>query len=173
MNINFFFIAVSFGLLMIFVLFKPLDIKKREFVDVPIFEVNLFSVYELDRDGLNDVVIGDKGIRYEDRYRFFNINYTDKTKEYISNIKADNGLYKGDVFVFDGNVNYVRDDGLNFKTQKIRYNKATTVVSTDTDFVAYIGENRVVGTSLVYDKTSKKLRSKDVRATYQIAEEKK
>ena len=173
MNINFFFIAVSFGLLMIFVFFKPLDIKKREFDDVPIFEVNLFSVYELNRDGLNDVVIGDRGIRYEDRYRFFNINYTDKTKEHISNIKSDNGLYKGDVFVFDGNVSYVRDDGLNFKTQKVRYNKKTTVVSTDTDFVAYIGENRVVGTSLVYDKTSKKLRSKDVRAIYQIAEEKK
>ena len=173
MNINFFFIAVSSGLLMIFVFFKPLDIKKREFVDVPIFEVTTFSAYELDTNGLNDVVIGEKGIRYEDRYKFFNINYTDKTKEYVSNMKSDEGLYKGDIFEFSGHVSYFRDDGLNFKTQKIKYDKKHKIISTDTAFIAYMGKNKITGRSFIYNKRSKKIYSKNIKAVYQIPEDKK
>jgi len=173
MNINLFFMIVSFGLLMIFVLFKPLDIKKKEFVDVPIFEVKSFSVYELNAKGLNDVIIADSGIRYDDRYEFSNINYTDKTKEYISNMKAQKGLYKGDVIEFSGDVNYFRDDGLSFKTQKVRYNKRTKTASTKDKYIAYMGENRVTGSSLVYNANLKKFNSLDVRAIYKLNEEEK
>jgi len=173
MNINLFFVLVSFGLLMIFVLFKPLDIKEKEFIDVPMFEVKSFSVYELNTKSLNDVIIADRGIRYNDRYEFFNINYTDKTKKYISNMKAQKGFYKGNIIKFSGDVNYVRDDGLNFKTQKVNYNKHTKIAHTDANYIAYMGENKIVGTSFVYNASLKKFNSTDVKAIYQIQEEQK
>ena len=170
-NINFFFLLVSFGLLMIFVFFKPLDVKKKEFIDIPLFEVKDFSVYELNAKGLNDFIIADNGVRYRNRYEFSNINYIDKTKLYISNMKAKKGLYIGDTVEFSGGVSYTRDDGLSFKTHKARYNRRSKVASTEDKYIAYIGNNKITGISFVYNTVLKKFVSKDIRAIYQIKEE--
>jgi len=171
MNINIFFITVLFGLMAIFFLFKPLDIKQRNFIDVPIFELRSFTLYELNQKGLITVMIGDKATRYSDRYSVSNINYTDSSKGYLANMKADNGLYKNDILKLNGNVDYQREDGLVFKTQKATYNKKTKIAHTNTKYVSYMGENKVVGSSLRYDNLLKKVKSKNVTANYQIKED--
>jgi len=172
MNINIFFIVVSAGLLSIFLLFKPLDIKQRNFVDVPIFELQSFTLYELNQKGLITVMIGDKATRYSDRYKVSNINYTDNSKEYLANMKADNGLFKDDIVSLNGDVNYQREDGLNFQTQRAIYNKKTKVAHTDTKYISFMGKNRVVGSSLRYDNLLNKVKSENVTANYQLKEDK-
>jgi len=173
MNINIFFVTVSIGLMSIFFLFKPMDIKQRNFVDVPIFELKSFTLYELNTKGLITVMRGDKAIRYSDRYKVSNINYTDNSKEYLANMKADRGLFKDKVVDLIGHVDYQREDGLNFKTQKATYNKKTKIAYTNTDYISYMGENEIVGTSLRYDNRLNRIKSKNIRAKYQLQEDNK
>ncbi len=171
MNINIFFITVSIGLLSIFFLFKPLDIKQRDFVDIPIFELKSFTMYELDTNGLITVMKGDNAIRYSNRYKVSNIDYTDNSRKYLASMKADSGLFKDEVVDLIGNVNYQREDGLSFRTQKASYNKKTKVAYTDMDYISFMGDNKIVGSSLKYDNILKRITSKNVRVKYQLKED--
>ena len=157
---------------MIFIGFKPMDIKQQEFVDVPLFKLTDFTLHELDENGLITLMKGDSAIRYSNRYKVVSIDYTDNSKKYIANMRADGGLYKDQKELLDlkGNVIYSREDGLVFETDEIMYNKKTSVVQTDKAYVLYRDSNRVVGTSLIYNNEKNIAESKNVVAKYQLKE---
>ena len=157
---------------MIFIGFKPLDIKQQEFVDVPLFQLEAFTLHELNQKGLVTLMKGSKATRYKDRYNVANIDYTDSSKKFIANMRADNGLYrdKEDIIDLEGNVLYNREDGLIFESQEATYNKKSAIAKTNKDYVIYRDTNRVVGTSLIYDNRLNRVKSKNVRAKYQIQE---
>jgi LPS export ABC transporter protein LptC len=170
MNINYFFIAASACLFMILFLFKPLEIKEQLFVDVPLFSISSFTMYEFDTKGLITLMNGDKATRYKDRYSVEKIDYTDSSKDYIANMKSDNGIYKNEIVYLDGNIVYVREDGLTFETQKATYNKKTSLAVADGDFVLYQEKNRVTGNALKYNSSSEKIESKNVTVKYNLKE---
>ena len=118
------------------------------------------------------MMLGTKAIRYADRYSVDNINYTDNTQKYIANMKADNGIYKNEILTLSGNIIYTREDGLTMETSKAIYNKKNSVTTIDNDFVSYKGNNRVIGSSAIYNNKDNKLASKNVIAKYQIKEKK-
>jgi len=149
-----------------------MNIKQQEFVDVPLFELSTFIIYEINKVGLDTMMIGTRAIRYADRYRIDNINYTDNTQEYIANMKANNGLYKNDILTLTGDVIYNREDGLVMETSKAVYNKKNTVTTIENDYVSYRGSNRVIGSSAKYNNKLNKIASKNVIAKYQIKENK-
>jgi len=171
MNINIFFIIISAGLATIFFAFKPLDIKQRKFIDVPIFELKSFTLYELNKEKLITIMSGDKAIRYTNRYKVSNINYTDNSREYLANMKADSGVFKNKIVNLIGNVDYNREDGLSFKTQKASYNKKTKVAYTNTNYISYLGSNKIIGSSLRYNSRLNRVKSKNVRAKYKLKED--
>ena len=171
MNINNFFISVLAGLVMIFFLFKPLDLKQQDFIDVPLFELNQFTLYELDKVGLTTLMRGANAIRYSNRYVTKDIDYTDNSREYIANMKASNGIYQNDILNLDGDVTYIREDGLTFTTDKAIYNKKTNIASTDSDYVLFRGDNNhISGTSLSYNNILNRVESKYVIAKYKIGD---
>ena len=138
---------------------------------MPLFELKDFTMYELDRRGLNTIMLGSSATRYADRYTVKNIDYTDNEKEeYIANMKADNGIYKNDFVTLTGNVEYVRDDGLTFKTQKAIYNKKTSNVVSDVGYVAYMNESTVRGSYIKYNNEKNRIFSKNVTAKIQLQE---
>lgn len=174
MNINLFFVGISAALLAIFVGFKPLDVKQQEFADVPLFEIEAFTLHELSQNGLVTLMKGSKATRYSNRYKVTDIDYTDNSKEFIANMRADDGLYRDSIDTLDlnGNVLYNREDGLIFETQKATYNKRTSIAKTDTDYVSYRDADRVIGTSLEYNNKLNKVKSTNVVAKYQMKESK-
>ena len=149
-----------------------MNLKQQEFVDVPLFELSTFVIYEINKIGLDTMMIGTKAIRYTDRYSVDNINYTDNTQEYIANMKANNGIYKNDILTLTGDVLYNREDGLVMETSKAIYNKKNTITTIDNDYVSYQGNNRVIGSSAVYNNKLNKIASKNVIVKYQIKENK-
>ena len=157
---------------MIFIGFKPLDIKQQKFVDVPLFQIEEFTLHELNQNGLVTLMKGSNATRYSDRYNVDNIDYTDNSKEYIANMSADNGLYrdKQDIIDLKGNVLYNREDGLVFESDEATYNKKSSIANTNKDYLIYKGLNRVIGTSLIYNNRLNKTTSKNVIANYQIQE---
>jgi len=149
-----------------------MNLKQQEFIDVPLFELSTFIIYEINKVGLDTMMLGTKAIRYADRYSVNNINYTDNTQKYIANMKADNGIYKNDILTLTGNVLYTREDGLTLETSKAVYNKKNKVTIINNNFVSYKGNNRVIGSSAIYNNKNNKLASKNVIAKYQIKEKK-
>jgi LPS export ABC transporter protein LptC len=169
-NINTFFAFVFLGLTAIFFIFKPLEIKQQKFNDVPLLSLKNFVMYELNTQGLETYMLGSEGIRFRDRYEVTDIDYTDNAKEYIANIKANFGLYKGSTLDLDGDVVYTREDGLVFESQHIIYNKITTIAISDNEYVSHKGDNRVKGSYLKQNNLKNTIYSKDVRAIYQLTE---
>ena len=159
-------------LISIYLFFKPLDIKQQNFVDVPLFELKEFTMYELNTKGLQTIMIGSAATRYTNRYTIENMDYTDNEKEYIANMKADHGIYKDDIVTLNGNIAYVRDDGVTFKTQKALYNKKTSIITSDVGYVAYLNDSVVKGSYLKYNNNKNIIFSKNVQAKIQLQERK-
>lgn len=153
---------------MILFLFKPLDLKQQRFGDIPLFSISSFTMYEIDSKGLITMMNGEEGTRYSNRYSVKNIDYTDNSKRYIANMRSDSGIYKDNIVYLDGNVTYVREDGLTFKTQKAVFNKKTKIATAEGNFVLYRDANIVTGKELKYDSSKEKVESKNVMAIYQI-----
>ena len=147
-----------------------MNIKKQKFEDVPLFELSSFTLHELNRFGLQTLMTGDSAVRYKDRYTVSNINFTDNSKEYIANMKADHGLYKDDIIELEDDVVYSREDGLTFETSRAVYNKNTTVATSDTDYVSYRDKNIIKGSFVKYNNSLNRVESKNVVATYQLKE---
>lgn len=173
MNVNYFFTATSFLLLVILFAFKPMEIKEQPSGDVPLFSITSFVMYELDVKGLITTMNGTTATRYRDRYTVEGIDYTDSSKEYIANMKSKNGIYKDDVVYLEGDIVYKREDGLTFETQKATYDKKASIANAEGEYLLYRGENRVVGRGLHYNSAQETINSKDVTAKYQIEERKK
>ena len=170
MNINLFFSLLFFSLAMIFVLFKPLNLKEQSFVDVPLFELKFFTLFELNSLGLTTLMTGDSSTKYDDRQLVTNIDYTDNSQKYIANMKASNGTYKEREVLLDGDIVYIREDGLTFKTDKAVYSKETETIETESEFSAFRANNSVKGSSLKYYNDSQKMHANDVVIKYNLKE---
>jgi len=168
MNINIFFILVLFVLTMILFLFKPLNIKQKEFKNIPLFNISSFTIYELDTKGLTSFISGSKATRYEDRYTIQDMDYTDNSKDYLANMKANSGIYKDEIINLIGDVVYFREDGLTFETQAASYNQSSSVAKAKGKYVLYRDKNRVVGTNLRYNNLKNIVNSDNITAVYQI-----
>lgn len=170
MNINILLSGMFAGLMMIFFLFKPLDVKEQTFIDIPLFELQHFILHEINTLGLVTFMHGKEAIRYSNRYVVNKIDYTDNSKEYIANMKANNGIYQNDIVNLDGDIVYIREDGLTFETQQAQYNKNTHIATADNEYVAYNGENVVSGTLLKYNNALNTVESKNVSVTYKLGD---
>jgi LPS export ABC transporter protein LptC len=161
------------GLSMIYFFFKPMNLKQTQDKEIPQFSLEKFTLNELDQNGLVTKMNGDDAIRYNDRYVVSNIDYTDNSKDFLTNMKAKNGLYKKDVVYLDGDVNFQRDDGLKFFSQKATYKKKIDVAYTNVEYIAYMGENYITGESAVIDNRKNTIKSKNIYAVYNLEEKKK
>ena len=170
LNINGFLSLIVVALAMIYFLFEPMKLKKIAPGEVAQFSLFSFTMYELDKTGLTTLMKGNEAVRYADRYVVENIDYSDNSKEYIINIKAKDGLYKGNIIYLDGDVRFKREDGLNFFSQKVTYNKITDVAISEVDYISYMGLNQVRGSKIIYNNKKNTIISKDVYAIYDMQE---
>lgn len=170
MNINLFFIFIFSGLFMIFFLFEPLNQKKFKSDEIPLLELKDFKITELNKEGLSNELTASLGFKYKNRYVLEQLSFTDSNDKYITNIKAHKGLYKGNILQLNGDVVYIREDGMIFDTQSAKYNKKKKVIHSPKEYIAYIGNNKVTGSSLKYNNTSGNLWSKNVVVNYKIKE---
>lgn len=154
--------------MIIYFLFKPTKIVQQKFVDVPQLVIRKFTLYELDTKGLQTFMTGDKAERFKDRYIVDAIDYTDNSKKLVSNMVANYGMYKDDVVDLEGNVTYVRADGITFKSNRMAYNTLTKIATTKEPYTAQKGESEMSGRSLTYNALLKQMKSRKVAITYKL-----
>ena len=155
---------------MIFLFFKPLKLKEQHFVDVPQLELKNFTMYEFTPFGLQTYMLGSSGTKYDDRFIVKDIDYTDKSPKYIANMQAQKGIYKNNIVTLEGNVTYSRNNGFQFFTQKLVYNKKTSQAVSNVGYTAKIGKNIVKGSYIRYNNKLNKIYSKNIDAIYQLQE---
>lgn len=172
MSINYFFASLLISLLMIFFLFKPLEIKQQRFEDVPLFTLSAFTMHELNSSGVVTLMHGQEASKYSDRYTIEKMDFTDNSKSYQTNMKSNSGIYKNDVVYLDGDIVYLGKDGLTFTTQKATYDRKTTVATTDGDYLLLRGLNRINGENLKYNSSLQRVESQNIIAKYQLEERK-
>ena len=159
--------------MLIFFGFTPMDYKQKIPGDIPLLEMTNFEMHELDTEGLQTIMVGDVALRFKDRYVVEKIDFTDATKNLISNMKANHGIYKGNVVDLKGNVVYYREDGIALETETLNYNTVTAIAQTNDKYVAFQDQNTMYGTSMIYDTLIGKMDSKNVLINYKLSEKKK
>ena len=158
---------------MIFLFFKPMNIKEHKFKDVPMFQISDFTMHELDNHRLVTLMKGSSAFRYSDRYIIENIDYTDNTKDYVATMRAKHGVYKNEIVDLKDDIFYAREDGLIFTTSKARYNRKTNITNVDAKYILYRVDDNVTGSSFIYNNKLNKGSSENVYAIYQLQESKK
>ena len=156
--------------MLIYIFFEPLKIKQQEFTDIPLLVIDNFVMYELQSGGLKTIMAGTKSFRYANRYTVDDVNFTDNAKEYISNMQANNGVYKNNIIDLKGDVVYKREDGLTFKSDTLIYNTKSSIAQTQDEYLAYRNQNSMHGVSFVYNALNNTMKSKNVTVKYQLKE---
>jgi len=150
-----------------------MNLKQTQEKEIAQFSLVDFTLHELDQEGLVTKMDGSKAVRYNDRYFVTDIDYTDNSKEFLSNMKAKDGLYKANIVFLNGDVKFKRNDGLRFFSQKATYDKNIDQASTDVEYVAYMGESYVRGSSAIFDNKNAEIKSKNIEIIYNLQEKKK
>lgn len=171
MNINLFFVTIFMGLLAIFTLFEPLDIKEQKFVELPLFELQEFSLRELNTTALTTFMSGENALRYSDRYEVKRFYFVDNAKKYISNLQSNYGIYKDSKITLKGDVEFVQKDGLTFQTQKAIFDRDTDLLRTEGEYKLFREKDSFEGRDLYYYRTKNSVKSKDITAIYQLQED--
>ena len=158
---------------MIYLFFNPTKLPQFEKKETAQLELFNFSIYDLDVKGLRSVFSGLNGYKYENRYEVSDINYTDNTKEYTTNIHSDFGIYKDHIVNAKGNVVFARTDGLSFQTDEAFYDQNTGVFKTPSAYTLCRNNDKITGVKLVFDSKENRVLSKQISATYQIKDNEK
>lgn len=168
MNINTFFIIIIVALLSIYLVFKPQDQVTKDKSNLAILELEDFKTIELDTNGLSSTLEGTKALRYTRKYIIHNLDYTDNTDEYLSNLKSKKGIYKGQNINVIGDVIYSRADGLSFLTQKATYNQKTKIAKALTNYVSHMNGHTARGSWIEYNNILGTIKSKNIVANYKL-----
>lgn len=168
MSINLFFFLLVGLLAGMFGYFKPIESTKANQEEIPQFELDSFIIYEISTAGIDRFFEGEHGKRFEDRYEVSSAKFSDNSKQLFESIRANEALYKEDVITLNGNVHYVRQDGLQFRSNEGQYDKPHSLVSTRGNFVITQNGNRVLGTSLRFNTLYDTVSANAVSGSYQL-----
>ena len=155
---------------MIFFLFKPIKVPVQKSGEIALLKLEKFKITELSDSGLLNILDGEQGLRYPNKYIVKKFNYVDNENEYLVRIKSDKGIYAGDLFDLEGDVVYSRADGISFLSQKVHYNKTQKIVKSPVKFVSMMGENKITGSSIEYNNITGITNSKNVTINYKFKE---
>lgn len=168
MSINVFFVLILGLLLGMFAYFKPTYPSDQLAREIPKIQLHSFTLYEISRSGIDHVLEGEDGKKFEDRYEITSAKFSDNTKSLFQSIQADNVHYQDDILRLNTNVFYRRADGLEFRSGEGKYDIDASVITTEGPFAITQNGNRVDGTRLYYNTEHDTVSANAVRGSYQL-----
>lgn len=168
MSINLFFL-LAFGFLMgMFGYFSPNYAVPKDSAEIPTIELSDFTLYEISKRGIDHILQGEEGKKFEAYYAVTSAKFSDNTKNLFQTIRADNAVHRSDILKLNGNVHYVREDGLEFRSQEGTYNSKTSNIHTEGSFAITQNGSRVDGNSLLYNTQQDTVSANKIHAIYQL-----
>lgn len=168
MSINIFFILLLGLLLGMYNYFTPNYILSKDVGEVPKIELFSFTLYEISHKGIDHILEGKEGKKFDDRYAVTSAKFSDNTKTLFQTIESENVDYQSNIIKLKGNVHYAREDGLEFRSNEGKYNTDTAMIQTQEAFVITQKSNRIDGSTLLYDNKNNTVSADHVRVSYQL-----
>ncbi len=173
MRITHFYVIVFLFAISLLVFLEPQEYSKSSGNEVPQLEIEDFTVYEIAKEGVQNVVSGTLGRQYKSYYEVENAHYTENKNQLGAHLYADHGRFEKEIAYLDDNVRYFREDGLSFESNHAVYDTKKERLYVPKDFVLTQNENIVYGNELHYDIKSGKLTAERIDANYYLEEKKK
>jgi len=168
-NTFFIVIALILGSILLFIRPQELKVTDRSNEDIAEMELRNFTLYELDTEGLKNIMLGKYGFQYKDRIEVEEIDYTDSTRDLRNNILADYGIYNNDsIITLEGNVRYYREDGMILTTDEAVIDQNKETILTPGPFKIEQDNDNVVGNKLYYDRNAGTTHAKRVTGYFTL-----
>jgi hypothetical protein len=168
MSINLFFTLLLGLLIGMFSYFTPNDRAAEDKRDIPKIELTNFTLYEISPKRIDHILEGKEGKKFDEYYVITSAKFSDNTKKLFQSIRSDNADYRDDIIKVDGNVHYIREDGLEFRSNEGTYNTKESLIQTKGSFVITQNLNRIDGTALLYNTEEDTVSANQVRGSYQL-----
>jgi len=168
MSINLFFLLLLTLLIGMFGYFKPLGNGAFNAKEIPLFELDRFIIYEISPHKIDHFFEGEHGKRFSNRYEVDHAKFTNNDKTLRESISADNALYQNNIIALKENVHYLREDGLEFRSNEGMYDENRSLITTQGAFVITKEHNTIEGTQLNYNATLDTVSANRIRGSYQL-----
>jgi LPS export ABC transporter protein LptC len=168
MSINLFFLFIVAFLIGMFTYFSPNYTAPQESGETPKIELSRFTLYEISDKGIDHILAGDEGKKFDEYYVITSAKFSDNTKKLFQSIRSDDAEYRNKIIQLDGNVRYLREDGLEFRSNEGSYDSKESLVQTKGSFVITQNNHRVEGTKLFYNTEFDTVSANQVRGSYQL-----
>jgi hypothetical protein len=168
MSINVFFLLLTGLLIGMFSYFSPNDRLMQESREIPKIELTDFILYEISPKRIDHILEGKEGKKFDEYYVVTSAKFSDNTKNLFQTIRSDNAVYRNDIIRADGNVHYIREDGMEFRSHEGTYNTKESLIATKGSFVITQNANRIDGTALNYNTKFDTVSANQVRGSYQL-----
>lgn len=136
--------------------------------ETPQIELSHFTLYEISQKGIDHILQGSEGKKFESYYVITSAKFSDNTKNLFQSVRSDNADYRNDILKLNGNVRYVREDGLEFRSNEGTYNSKESLIKTQGTFVITQNANRIDGTTLHYNTAQDTVSANRVIGVYQL-----
>ncbi len=168
MSINVFFLLLVGSLIGMYSYFTPDYPSNNKKEEIPQIELSNFTIYEISKKGIDHILEGKEGKKFDQYYVITSAKFSDNTKNLFQFILSDNADYRNDILKVDGHVHYVREDGLEFRSNEGSYNSKKSLIQTKDSFVITQNSNRIDGTTLNYNTAQDTVSANRVCGVYQL-----
>jgi lipopolysaccharide export system protein LptA len=168
MSINLFFFLTLAFLLGMYGYFTPEYNATQVGKEVPKIELSDFTLYEISHQGVDHILEGKEGKKFEQYYEVTSAKFSDNTDALFQTIQSDQADYRNDVISLEGNVHYVREDGLEFRSNKGSYDSNASLVKFPGSFTITQNANRINGEHLLYNTKLESVSANRIHASYQL-----
>jgi len=172
MKLTHFFLLLFLFSIALLVFLKPQSYANISEKNVPQLEIEDFTLYEINTNGVQSVVSGTIGWQYETHYEVQKAHFVQNKNKLGEHIYADKGVFEKDTAYLDDNVRYFRDDGLSFESDHAVYNTKQEQLNVPEKFVLTQNKNVIYGSDLHYNSQTGWMRANKIDANYFIEEKK-
>ncbi len=168
MSINYFFAFVLAFLGGMYFYFSPNYTQSSNAEEVPQIELSRFSLYEISPKGIDHLLEGEEGKKFAEYYVVTSAKFSDNTKKMLHTLRADRADYRYNSLKIEGNVRYLREDGLECRSEEALYRTQEGLVEIPKGFTMTQGAHQIRGESLLYNVDEKSLSAQRVSGSYQL-----
>jgi LPS export ABC transporter protein LptC len=168
MTINLFFVALFALLLGMYGYFTPNYPSVQESREIPKIELSNFTLYEVSKKGIDHILEGKEGKKFEEYYTVTSAKFSDNTQPLLQSIRSNYAEYRNDVINLNENVHFVREDGLEFRSNEGKYETKKSLVYVNDSFVITQNSNRIDGNNLIYNNKYDTVSAENVQIRYQL-----
>jgi LPS export ABC transporter protein LptC len=167
-NINGFLLMLSALLLGIYVFFKPMNLKPQDADSSAMLELKNFKLCDIGAEGLNMMLHGSSGKRFEDHYEISDVNYSNQSAPKVQKMRASQALYQDKILYLNGDVMYAQGDDFTFKSDEAMYNEQTKRATTKEQFTLQSHNGNFKGRALLYNSQTQHVKAEKISVEYQL-----